>query len=208
MKNPKKALIIFLAGITAFCVFKYASYLKERRDLLRSLSQIKSQVAALETQNQELIQDLEQERQLRQELSQENSNLRQDLKAGQDELSRVSADLEESRQAQDALSSRIDLLKAENVALREQAEDLNNEFLRVSQEKDSLNAKLSSIAELKKAIKELKIKMRKARAQIKLPVKGSPAPGEGNRGFLVKDGNPTSSPKIRIRVEAIPQSQK
>jgi hypothetical protein len=50
---------------------------------------------------------------------------------------------------------------------------------------------LGSVVELKKAIKELKTKTRK--------VLGLET--EGNRGFLIKDGRPTSD---KIRIEVVP----
>jgi len=69
-----------------------------------------------------------------------------------------------------------------------------------------LKARLGSVAELKKAIRELRRQVRQVKREV---IKRSePAKGkEGNRGFIIKDGKPTTLPRIRIEVETLPQEQ-
>jgi regulator of replication initiation timing len=76
------------------------------------------------------------------------------------------------------LNSQFSILKAENNALLEDKQ-------RLSQENDEMKMKLSSVNELRKAIRELKLKPRII---------------EGNKGYLIKDGQPTVTPKVKIEV--------
>jgi hypothetical protein len=66
-----------------------------------------------------------------------------------------------------------------------------------------LTVKLSSIDELKKAIRDLKEKMRQDRIAAR---KGSKANQEiaGNRGYIIWKGQPTL--KNKVRIEVIPAS--
>lgn len=196
----KNILIVLLLTITAFSVFKYIWSLKEKYDLLNTLNQAKEQVATLETQRQNLLQDLKKEKELRQQLIQENSGIKEHLRASKKRLTELFAEYEGIQKKMEHLNSQVALLKAENTALIEK----ENKLAQLSQENDSLKARLSSIPELKKAIKELKGQMHKAGKEIKQGIK----PGkiiEGNRGFLIKDGKFTYPATLKIEVIPVPQ---
>lgn len=188
MKNYKIILVALLCGITIFSIFKYVSALKEKYELLSTINQIKQQVAFLENEKRNLLQTLEKEKQLQQQLNGEVSELKDYLKASKVRMSKLFA----GQKKIEDLTSQISALKAENKALVE-------EKARVSQETEGLQAKLNSVTELKKAIRELKKQMHKVGAEIKKKADTSQIT-EGNRGFVIKDGKSTCATKVKIDV--------
>ena len=195
----KNILIALLVTLTLFSVFKYIYSIKEKYELLNILNQTKEQAAALENEKQNLLQELEKEKELQQKLSQENSAFKDSIRLSEEKLAQLDADFVQAQKTIEQLNSNFSLLKAENIALIEKKNTLNTKLSQVSQEKDALQVKLSSIAELKKAIKELKRQMRKVGMVIREKVRTNKII-EGNRGFLIKDGKFTYPAKVKIEV--------
>ena len=189
----KNILIVLLATIAVFSVFKYVSGLKERYDLSNTLNQIKEQAATLENEKQNLLQDLEKEKELQQKLTRQNSGLKDYLRASRKRLTRLFSGYRQSQNEIEQLESKFSILKAENTALTEDKQ-------RFAAENEGLKARLSSIAELKKAISELKMQMRKGSTLIKQATPAEEKIAEGNRGYLIKDGKPTYPAKVIIEV--------
>ena len=82
-----------------------------------------------------------------------------------------------------------------------QKEKLSLDFTQVSQENQALKARLSSVEELKKAIKEVKRQMRSSIVEIKQEKETkTEAVIEGNRGFLLKEGKIIYPAKVKIEV--------
>jgi len=199
MKNYGVILIALLTGITIFSVFKYVSSLREKNDLTLALSQIKNQATALENERQNLLQELEKEKQLQQQLHEENTGLKESLMEGEEKLAKINADFAHTQEVLEQLNSQLANLKEENTLLKEEKDKMNIQLAEVTQEKDDLKARFSSVAGLKKAIRELKIRMRKVGVEIKRKVKYEKII-EGNRGFLIKDGKTTFPTKVKIEV--------
>ncbi len=194
-KNLKIILFVLLLCITIFSVFKYFTALKEKYALLKNLNQAKAQVVALE-------EAINKEKELEKALSQENLTLKDELKSNTDKLTQLDADLQNTQKAIEELTLQIALAKAENTAVREEKDNLTLELAQVSQERDSLKSRLSSIPELKKAIKEVKIQIRQAKVMMKEITKKRKIV-EGNRGFLIKNGESTF-PVTKIKIEVMP----
>jgi len=206
MKNYKVILIVFLLGVAAFSVFKYVLILGEKYDLLNVVDRLKEQEAALLNEKQNLLKTLEKQKWLKQKLIDENSIIREGLISGKEKSTKLGADLTQAQKTIAELNTQISSLQAEKAAVGHEMDKLNIQLTQVIQEKDALNSRLNSIAELKKAIKELKIKMRKAR------VESNDAPGvrnktgqiiKGNRGFFVKAGKstfPVKAKKIEVNL--------
>lgn len=192
MKNYKFILIAFLIGITIFSVLRYSLSLKEKYDLSKSLQEAKEQVVVLQIERQNLLQELEKEKQLQEQLLM----LKDNLEASRNRLTRLFGDFERAQKTIEQLDSQISLLRLENRALREEIDNL--EFQR-----DDLKVRLSSLIELKKAIRELKIKMRRVKTEIEK--KRPETVVEGNRGYLIKDGKSTY-PLYKVRIEVMPLS--
>ena len=106
------------------------------------------------------------------------------------------------------MSVQISLLRSENTSLRAEQEDIRSKLTVVLAEKEVLEKKVSSVFELKQAIKELKKKMRSVRI-VQSPVMKEPLITtafkpeqaiEGNRGFVIKGGKLTYPTKVKIEV--------
>lgn len=194
VKNYRFILTALLCGVTIFSVFKYVTTLKENYDLSNTLDQIKQQVVVLENEKQNLLQSLKKEEELAQKLGQENTGLKLNLKESEEKLTKLDTDFKAAQRT-------IEQLGSELAALKNEKTKLNSQLSEVSQEKDNLNVRLSSVEELKKAIRELRIQVRKVKVQIKEKTKVTADNSEGNRGFVIKDGKPTSSAKVKIEVK-------
>lgn len=195
----KNIIIILLLTITLFSIFKYISYLKEKYNLLDSLKQTKEQVALLEQEKQNLLVALEKEKELEKQLAQEKSELKDNLKASRIRLSKLFRQARETQKAIDQLNSNFALLKAENTALLEQDAKAKLKLSQLSEENEGLKARLNSIAELKKAIAELKRQMFNVGVKI-IKKSDDQRTLEGNRGFLIKNGKFTYPAKVKIEV--------
>ncbi|MCK9603924.1 MAG: hypothetical protein M0R66_06180 [Candidatus Omnitrophica bacterium] len=196
MKNYKVILVAILCGITIFSVFKYVSALRQKHELSTTIEQIREQAASLEKERQNLLQTLEKEKQLQEQLNDKILTFKDYLKAGQARISKLFTDKNKNKKTIEELSFLISELKNENKTLEE-------EKARIYQENETLSAKLNSVAELKKAMQELRKQMRKVGIQILKKVDANQS-SEGNRGFVVKDGKPTGSAKVKIEVMPAP----
>lgn len=120
--------------------------------------------------------------------------------------------------AKTLLSTReeVDKLKLEVDSYQKQLAEVNNK-LAVSEannaellrEKKALVAKLHSLTELKKAIKEVKIEMKQERRRQLLAEKETRKEidvnklSNGNKGFLAKDGKTTYKRTVKIEVRSV-----
>jgi chromosome segregation ATPase len=195
MKNYKVILVALLLGIIIFGVYKYILSLKE-------------QIMALEDEGQALMQTLEKERELEQKLTQENSELQDNLKVSEEKLTRLNDDFAQVQDVIEQLNSQASGLIAENTTLKEKEDKLIKELTRVYNEKKGLQARLSSITEPKKAIKELNKQVYKVGTEVKEKIKAkNTAIREGNYGFLIKNSKSTYPAKVRIEVKPLSISQ-
>jgi len=198
----KNVVIMFLAGITIFSVFKYRSSLKEKYALLNTVNEVKGQVTILEKDRQRLLEDLKKEKELNAQLKGELLEIKRHLKASKKRLTKLFADYGEAQKAMEGLSPKFSILKFENIILRDEKKKLDTQLRRVSEENSSLKAKLDSITELEKRIRELKKRMQRVTTITKVR-----KIVEGNRGFLIKDGKPTYPTKVRIEVVPVLQDK-
>jgi chromosome segregation ATPase len=204
----KNVLFVFLLTLTIFSVVEYVSSLKEKQDLLRKIDKMGERQAVLEKEKQNLLQGVAKEKERGESLSQENSELRDNLRAGKRRLARLFVALSEAQRQNHELNPGAPLLKSEDVDLREQQTKLKLELSRIREENNELKARFNSVAELKKAIKELKIKKRKekvtAEVEPEVPAKKTI---EGNRGFMMKDSKFTYPAKVKIEVIPAPRKE-
>jgi len=186
---------IALAGITVFSAVKYALSLKEKYALLNTLNQVRGQVNALENDKQGLSKELEKEKESNAGLNTEVLKMRGHLEASKVRLAKLFVDVDRAEKNIEDLNAKFSILKSENILLRDENEKMGSRVTGLSQENQGLKTKLSSVSELKKAIRELK--RRTPQLTLKDKVKQLI---EGNRGFLIKDGRLTSAAKIKIEV--------
>lgn len=195
MKSLKIILAAVLCVITAFSVFKYIVTQNEKKILLASIKQIEQQVASLEKDKQGLQKTIEQGKEVQMQLTEQNKGLTEDLKAVEDKLAKSSSDLSQAQKTIDELNLQVGLLKDErdNMAIK---------LADISQEKDALKTKVSPVKELKKAIREIKLQLRAPSHETPKKEKARIINvTDGNRGFVMKNGTPTYTPKIKIKVE-------
>jgi len=162
---------------------KYLHELRARCSLQDSLTKAQDKIAALVQEKQGLLQELGEETKLKEQLQLKNAGLKDYLKASRNKIALLFQDKAKIQASLEDKSAKFSILKAENRALI-------NQHKRIYMENEEFKEKLSSVVELRKAIRELRIKKRKALA---LGI-------EGNRGFLTKNGQLTTSDKIRIEV--------
>jgi len=141
------------------------------------ISFLRENISRLEGEKQSLIQEVDRQKTLIERLNTKNTGLKNYLKAANKRLNKSFSDLDREKLKGEELKSQFSLLKAENDAL-------SGEKARLVQENEDMKEKFNSIDELKKAIRALK-------QRIKV---------EGNQGFIVKHGQPTSVSKVKIEV--------
>jgi len=161
-------IILFLVSSSVFLGFRYVSSLKDN-------------IATLENQKQNLLQELEKEKAHLQQLSIKNTDLKSYLKGACKRLNKSFVDLNQEEERLEKLRAQFSILKVENGALLEERD-------RITSENEAMKMKLNSVDELKKAISELKRQVQR----------------EGNQGFLIKDGQLTSVTKVKIEVSPAP----
>lgn len=198
LKNTKAIFIAFLLGIALYTSYKYLSMLKERYLLVNSMNEIKSQLAGAEKEKQNLLQQIQKEREIQSRLREEKNSIKEYLIASKKRMGKIFRDYAQAQQAIDDLNTKISLLKEENSSLSEEKSKLG-------EENEQLRSKLNSVDELKKAMTELKKQAYKVVGQIKEKVNENKLI-EGNRGFLLKNGRSTVPAKVKI--EVIPAATK
>ncbi|MBU1906066.1 MAG: hypothetical protein KJ923_03610 [Candidatus Omnitrophica bacterium] len=190
----KNALIVLLMSIAAFSVFKYSSTFKEKRELFHDLDRKNERVGVLEEEKLNLLQDLEKEKKLKDKITQDKSNLIKSLEASKERLTQLFTELNQAKQGTEQLNSLISQLELQNQELKEKNE-------KIAQEKERFKATLSSIAELKKAIRDLRVsKIVPKIKKKKEPKAKKRISAGGNGGYLVKDGKSTHQAQVKIEV--------
>lgn len=212
MKDLKIILIAFLLGASIFSTVKYASSLREKHTLQASLEERKADISALQNEKQNLVQEIGKEKELNLKFMQRNTLLKDNLKAGKNRLERLFVKYDHANEDVDRLNSQVAILKAENTAVRAEGEKLKLELAQAGQENERLNNRLNSVVELKKAIRELKMKKSIPSVEIKeIEVKKKPtteAELTGNCGYVIKDGVPFSGvSSVKVKIEVNPATK-
>lgn len=201
MKNSKAVLtVLLLLGITIFSVFKYILTVREKNDLGAAIEKIKAEAVALENEKQHLLQSLEQEKTLQQNLTRQNTSLQENLKVAEARLAGIEEELLQAQKEFADFTSQACLIKEENTALQKERADLRVQIVKLTRENEDFTTRFNSAEELKKAIRQLKLKMRRVKSEIKKKTVLI-SDSEGNRGFVIKDGKSTQPAQIKIEVK-------
>jgi hypothetical protein len=178
----KNLALILLLGMTVFSMIRYVSELKARFRLQNSLTQAQEDLAAVTQQKQNLLQELGKEKVLNVQLGTSKVMLKAYSRASKVRMRRLFRDNSKIQNEFEDINAKFAILKAENRAL---IDSHKRSYL----ENEQFKLKLSSVVELKKAIRELKIK----------GLKASGLEIEGNQGFLIRGGQSTLE-RIKIKV--------
>ena len=201
MKDIKIIIIVFLVGVSVFSISNYIAIIREKQALMMNLENEKIQLVSLENQKQNLLQALEKEKKLNEEAAKKNLLLKENLAAAGERIKKLFV----NNKAIEELNSQISVLKAENAAIRQDEDKLKLDLDQIRKEKEQLDSRLTSIPELKKALKEVK-KQRRTQRQHNPPAQNSPGIEAnavvlpGNKGFIIKDGVFFSAAKVKIEV--------
>ena len=182
----KGYLIALVVTVTLFSAVKYNQAIKEKQQLLKEVDLIRNKLSILENERKDLIQDL----------SHFVKSEREDLIQG---VYQLNSKLVEAKKTIKQLQLTIALLEEEKSILDQEVGTLRNKNLSLEFKNQNLEARLNSLKELKKAIRDIKRKMSLVKRQIKKRIDGV-AIGEGNQGYLVKDGKSTFEKRVKIRV--------
>jgi hypothetical protein len=175
----KNLVIILLLGVTVFSMVRYGSELRERLSLEDTLAKAQGELSVLNQEKQNLLQELGNEKERNESLTAKNANLKAYVKASKTRMDRLLKDKTEL----ETVSAKFTVLKAENRALIESRK-------RVYLENEQSKLILSSVPELKRAIRALRAK--KPDTQI---------PQDANQGFLIRHGRSTLG---KVKIEVVP----
>ncbi len=196
----RNIIILLLLGLAVFGIVKYIILQREKYDLIESVKQMKVQLAQLENEKQGIKRSYEEEKTLHLAAQEKNVQLEGSLKSTQEQLDKITLDYQGLKEDVEKLNAEVSAVKAEKTFLAEENDELQVKLSDVKNENESLIARLTSIPELKKAIRELKKQMRNAGHEIKKKIM-SEKKIIGNQGFVIKQGQPTVSSKVKIEVQ-------
>jgi chromosome segregation ATPase len=201
MKNSKAVLTaLLLLGITIFSVFKYILTVREKNDLVVAIEKIKVEAVALENEKERLLKSLEEGKALQQSLTQENVSFQEKLIVTEAKLSGIEEELIQAQKELADSTFQAFLIKEESIALQKERADLRLQIIKLTRENEDFTTHFNSVAELKKAIQELKLKMRQVKREIKKKAVLI-SDSEGNKGFVVRDGKSTQPAQVKIEVK-------
>lgn len=132
--------------------------------------------------------------------------LRDELKVTKNDLARTGKDLRACQGRLDFVNRKIFVMRSANGTLIKVKQGLEYKIGLLREEKEVMEAKLHSLNELKKAIRQVKIEMKDDRIrQHEERIKQQRESDKwetalGNRGFLTKDGEYFCKPKINVDV--------
>ena len=178
-------------------------------------------VAAMERRRSQLARDYAQARQLVEELEAERNTLTAQLGQAQQTVETQTADLQDARQQLQTLTEQLRVaetalasLHQEQHAWQQQKTSLATQLDATTAEKQQLAARLSSLKELKLAIREVKQTLHahawaawRARRERQWAADRQQL-AAGNRGYLIREGLSTLGTSVRLHVHVLePQSQ-
>ena len=193
-------LLVGLAALAAISLWRTVSVEGERVRLAKAHAQLTQTVQQLEAEQTMLNQELGEARRTIDVQSGDLTGLRQELQTAQADLDRTITQLASiKRDVQD---------------VQDQNNVLTDQLGAIMTEKEQLEAKLSSIKELKLAIREARHKIRqqrwaawRARLQAHRHADADRL-ASGNRGYVVREGVPTLGASPRMLVHVLePQTQ-
>jgi chromosome segregation ATPase len=201
--------LFVLIEIAGFCFYQYMVSMQENANLQAELDQVQQEITQLELVRDNLNSDLEKTRESEKALIFENTGLKDRVKEDQVKFSALEMSIQEAQNNIDALNAQISLAREENTALVTQIGGLKNQLSAVAQENDKMEQTLSSVDELKKAIRALRRQTRSARrtAPVTFVADAKKQVQEitlGNQGFLIKNGRIMMPSRVKIEVQPSP----
>ena len=188
--------VILIVAFSIFSFFRYFYLLKINYSLELKLTEINNKIVELETtkKNLEVVLDKKKEEYLA--LSKENQDLLAKFQETETKLNEKNAELENFKKDSQEAKTKLESLNSEYSKLKEEIDQLR-------QQKDTLQSKLNSLPELKQAYDILKKKLREAQWAERRSKVNKPIIEDGNKGYLLWQGEPTIARKIKIEVAPV-----
>lgn len=198
VKNTNVILVCsILSGAAIFFSLRY-------RNIIHQKARLEFQLSEANQQLQSLGEQLALQEELTTGLKQEKSALSGSLQEAEGKIFRLEEKNAGAQERVTFLLRDIKGLQGEITRAKEERNQFEEKLSILGERNARLDAKLSSIPELKKAIKELKLQMRKIHPKPALKTKRySKEIFEGNSGYLIKDGVATYRPRFTIKVESV-----
>ena len=196
--------LALVLGVAFFGIYKSIKLIKQNTALSQSLNEVKIELAGTEL-------TLKQTQDRLRQSDTKNVELTKDIETATAKLAKTEEGLFVYQKRLDRLSNKLKVATETNADLGVKNMETLNRLMRAEFENSEMKKTLSSVAELKRAIKELKKKPGKEKPpapsgkpfvwfwntpQAKAPEK----PIEGNKGFFIKDGEPTFQKVVTINV--------
>lgn len=211
-------VLALLLGAALFGIFKSLELSKRNADLHASMDLLQGKLNQTEF-------SLKEARSFVGEVSLKNARLESEVSFLNEKLSRKEKEVSEQNAQISLLMQRFRETAQVNLALLDQHNSMSSRMVRVELENAEMKKKLSSVDELKKAIKELKARrnlvaretrlVQKKRTGQRAPVNKAPASKKrtifgppqssddlksGNEGYVVRQGKSTYEGLVEIRV--------
>jgi chromosome segregation ATPase len=197
--NKNTTLILVCSILLGAAIFSSLRY----RNIIHQKAKLEFQLSEATQRLQSLGEQLALKEELTRELREEKSALSGSLKDAEGKISRLEEENAGAGESVVSLLKGIKGLQEEITRAKEDKNQLEEKISILGERNARLDTKLSSIPELKKAIKELKLQMRKKHPKPALKIKRhSEEVFEGNFGYLIKDGVATYRPWFTIKVES------
>ena len=176
----------------------------------RSVEHEKRRLAAAYEHTQQMASELERER-LR--LNEDLLGARQTIDGQSGDLKSLRAELADLTQRLDETKMQLASLQRDHEAMRQHETTLRSQLDAVMTEKQQLQGRLSSLRELKLAMREVKRTMRReqwaawmarvARLKTRQASEDEHRLAMGNRGYVVRDGIPMLGSAVRLHVHVL-----
>ena len=198
--RPSRVIMVLLGVLLLVSVWRMVSVEQEKRHVDDSYAQA-----------QQMIEQLKQERA---HLDTELGQARQTIESQASDVGGLKGELEQLQERLDQTTLELSSLQQDHDQLRQQNTSLSSQLSSVMTEKQDLEAKLSSIKELKVAIRDVKRKMWNERlAAWRSHIQAVKAADQeqlaaGNHGYVIRQGAPTLGARSQLEVHVLePQVQ-
>lgn len=145
-----KFIIPFLLGISLFGLYKSLELLKKNTSLTNSIGELNKELTVVRASLKETKDSLG-------ESQQRNAKLEDDINGLEVKLSNTEKEAQKQQRNASILFEKLKEAAEANDSLVAKNEEMEDAFIRMSFENSEMKKKFSSIFELKKAIRELKV---------------------------------------------------
>ena len=197
-----RTVLIVLIGVVALAIVAIKGELDKRK---LSADYVKAQTTVRQLENDWV------------RLNQELSEARQTVETQSSDLSQLHGQFEQIQARLAQTEGEVTQLRADYAKLQDTSTDLSDQLALATKEREALQSKLSSVHELKLALRDLRQKVWKQRWQAWLDHIQAQRQGaatqlaQGNRGYVVRNGASTlnaATPSTRLQVRVLdPETQ-